>query len=377
MLGTGGALAVSNTAGYPASLTKRTGNLNVGGNNSLIELTDGAGNNPGDDAFGSYDPRGSSATTHINLKNTTSKTVSLSLSQDNSNVSLSSSSFDLSAGNDKDIELSHSQSSDQNLTLTVAATETNQTVSYDQSLDIPVTPSSAIARWTLEPSDRNSGSIVDAWASGYDGAAKTHPGGGDTYSDLEDTTLADSSSGNPNYATGGSTSFSGTQHVAIQDSSLLSELNNTATETVSAWMRASNSSNGNPSIVTNGYASNDIGLSLFYEMGSGNNLKLGRYTNSNNNWDYVDTNNVFSDVQDSWTHFCVTHDEGSGNATIYINGTEVENGDLNSSQYERYLAINSRWDSEDSFTGEFQDVRYYDTVLSDSEVTNLYNTGHI
>jgi len=341
---------------------------------SDFSITDGMGNTISSTSFGSYDPRASTSKAFVTVANNSPYSVSVTSSNGDVTVQDSNGTTapSIPSNSSAELELSHSQSTDQTTTLEISsATDT-----YTEQLDVPAQPSSAIARWTLAPGDRNNGSIADTWSGGYDGASKVHIDG-DAYSDLQDTTLTDSTSGNPNYVTDGSTTFGDSEHVAIQNSSLLSELNSTDTETVSLWMRASDTTGGNPALVSSGYTGDsiDIGLSPYYRMGDNGNLRASRFDNGN--WVYVDSSSSFDSAKNSWTHICITHDGSSGDATIYVNGTEVASGSLPNTNYNEYLTINNRWDAGDNYIGEFQDVRYYDTVLNSTEVTNLYNTGHI
>jgi hypothetical protein len=81
-----------------------------------------------------------------------------------------------------------------------------------------------------------------------------------------------------------------------------------------------------------------------------------------------------------WYFACVTYDVGTGTATIYLNGNSIGSGTVNA---ENATALTGVLGDEVQnqqnggtlfpFSGEMDDVRIYNRVLSPSEVSALYN----
>lgn len=99
------------------------------------------------------------------------------------------------------------------------------------------------------------------------------------------------------------------------------------------------------------------------------------------------TNNVWTALINSWAHVVVTYDAGllSNDPLIYINGTSVAitktatpDGDNDDSA--NNLVIGSLYDSsiqvyQNSFQGKILDFRIYNRILTQAEITTLYNSG--
>jgi hypothetical protein len=94
----------------------------------------------------------------------------------------------------------------------------------------------------------------------------------------------------------------------------------------------------------------------------------------------------FEDFQENeWNHYVITFDvEGTNvGSQLYINGVSAGSlqtksdgyGDINMNFY---LGTRGKGDGtahEDSFYGEIDEFRVYNKVLSESEITQLYNIG--
>jgi hypothetical protein len=86
---------------------------------------------------------------------------------------------------------------------------------------------------------------------------------------------------------------------------------------------------------------------------------------------------------DTWTHLAVTHDQpvAANVPTLYINGvsSSVAFSSLGTGNprgnFDMFAIGGSRAGAANNFIGLIDDVAYFDKVLSDSEVTELYNSG--
>ena len=86
----------------------------------------------------------------------------------------------------------------------------------------------------------------------------------------------------------------------------------------------------------------------------------------------------------TWQHICVTYDRSSASndPVMYINGTPVSiteystpSGSYNSEAANSLYIGNWDTSSTGSFDGILDDVRIYNRILSQTEITNLYNIG--
>ena len=109
-------------------------------------------------------------------------------------------------------------------------------------------------------------------------------------------------------------------------------------------------------------------------MGVGSNATKAEYNSKNIAVLGVGGNNIYTGntipMYDEWIHFCITYDNNgsSSSGKIYINGvreTTYSNTNLSISQY-----VIGYGTSQAGFY--LNDVRVYDKILSDSEVSSLY-----
>jgi len=77
-----------------------------------------------------------------------------------------------------------------------------------------------------------------------------------------------------------------------------------------------------------------------------------------------------------WHHFAFLKDEPAGIMSIYFDGLPVESktGVCQTLQYvgNRWFKIGARWDMSDGINGKMDDLRFYDRVLSDTEIAQLF-----
>jgi len=209
-----------------------------------------------------------------------------------------------------------------------------------------VIPDSGVARWTFDDADTNSGTAVDVW-NGNDatinGAAAGVSGANQTYitneaysfdgsNDRVDTPVADTFS-----------TFSWAYWVKY-DTSGASEEDDFST-------RQSTSGAG---------IRQRTGNISFYASGSGG---------------FQAVKSSFSVNSGVWYH--VVGVLSSSQLLLYVNG-----GLEGSTPFSGYtnggnVTLGDRSDGGDHLTGDMDDPRIYDKALTDTEVSNLYNTGFI
>ena len=74
---------------------------------------------------------------------------------------------------------------------------------------------------------------------------------------------------------------------------------------------------------------------------------------------------------DTWFHLVITRDS-SDNFRLYLNGTESSTGAINETSELTLYNIGGR-DSQDYWDGEIDDVQYYTSTLTQSQITAIYN----
>jgi hypothetical protein len=140
------------------------------------------------------------------------------------------------------------------------------------------------------------------------------------------------------------------------------------TKSISMWVK----STGSSSIGFGGMdgSSSNNGLFAFDESAGDLSYipKFGGYHNG-------DASNV---VTNAWNHFVVTDTNVNGNVKMYINGSEVTVTKINSTAYtnntDMQIGRQMRNNGSAFFqTGTIDQIRIFNTALSASNVTNLYN----
>ena len=83
----------------------------------------------------------------------------------------------------------------------------------------------------------------------------------------------------------------------------------------------------------------------------------------------------------AWVHFVLTYDASAGACRIYANSvlaadtTNPNNpANVNAANSQNF-SIGARYDGASGFSGELDDVRIYNRVLSAAEITRLYQLG--
>ncbi len=90
---------------------------------------------------------------------------------------------------------------------------------------------------------------------------------------------------------------------------------------------------------------------------------------------YVNTPYEVNIPTDSWTHLAVTIKSGS--QKIYVNGVllDEENYPGSVTYYDQKVIIGSSDVGDNSFLGNIRDLAFYDRVVTDAEVWDLYQDG--
>jgi len=188
--------------------------------------------------------------------------------------------------------------------------------------------------------------------------------------------------------------FSSTHSFNFDGSNDYLELNGTLESvfqgafTVSAWIKPDD---GNPSGINALFGSDSIGDQDRFRVMLKTDGKIGLlYKSNNNNAGTIDadtTSAVFSDGATDWTHIAVTLSQSGGTVTgtIYINGSSVA-GTFSGSQTMADFATTTNFaigganragSLTQHFDGLIDEVAIWDTALSSSDITSVYNNGKI
>ena len=335
LLGSGSALAVSGTGGYTSLITTRSASLSIG---ESITITDRRRNNIGASNFGNFNPLDSAGTTYLSVTNNSNSSATVTAS--NSSVTVTDTNGttnpSVSGGGTLDIEVSHSAGSDQ--TSTLEFTDGNQTVSTPSSVAIPVAPSNAVARYSL------AGNTNDVWGSN------------------------NGSSPSSSYVTGANQTYDTGDAISL-DSDVLDLVDSVSSgQTYTAWVKPASDETR---------FTFDIGWHYNVDKGYGVRFYPGktRIYPGNSGTGYDPTISF-----GAWNHVAMV-DDGSS-ITLYIDGQKeltVSQTPANGYENTGFLINTEEKQGEiyDTQTGDVDDVRVYDTALTDDEVADLYNTGHI
>jgi len=335
LLGSGSALAVSGTGGYTSLITTRSASLSIG---ESITITDRRRNNIGASNFGNFNPLDSAGTTYLSVTNNSNSSATVTAS--NSSVTVTDTNGttnpSVSGGGTLDIEVSHSAGSDQ--TSTLEFTDGNQTVSTPSSVAIPVAPSNAVARYSL------AGNTNDVWGSN------------------------NGSSPSSSYVTGANQTYDTGDAISL-DGQVLDLVDSVSSgQTYTAWVKPASDET---------HFTFDIGWHYNVDKGYGVRFYPGktRIYPGNSGTGYDPTISF-----GAWNHVAMV-DDGSS-ITLYIDGQKeltVSQTPANGYENTGFLINTEEKQGEiyDTQTGDVDDVRVYDTALTDDEVADLYNTGHI
>jgi len=135
--------------------------------------------------------------------------------------------------------------------------------------------------------------------------------------------------------------------------------------TISIWIKSSLSRADNWIFnYGSGAANNSCGLGQF-TAGGKTDLRFFGYSNDLSFYDPI--------IPSSWTHYVVTY-SSAGMATIYVNGVmKISETKAGWNTLNTVFRLGKDVFGADKFTGTVDDLKIYDSVLSASEVTDLYN----
>jgi len=222
-------------------------------------------------------------------------------------------------------------------------------------------PDSGVSRWTFDNADTGNGTLIDQWGGNngtVNGPSVGVTGANQTYSTAEAYEWNNS----------------GDEVVVSDDASLQPGTSNFS---VALWFKTPGRSGDRNIMAIKRRAGTDprIGWSLATLNGSARFL----VEDSNNNNNSAKSSTSVND--DVWHHAVAVRDGGT--IRIYLDGSEANStsGTTNDLSTTRNLYIGQTDTSDSSypdvFTGQIDDMRYYSKALTATEVSNLYNTGHV
>lgn len=153
-------------------------------------------------------------------------------------------------------------------------------------------------------------------------------------------------------------------------------LDNPSAVTISAWIKPDNGNNG-------GIVSKSGGASsgLYFDVFSSSQIEFNAQYSVTNLSNIYNTSNLVG----VWTHVVITWDgsTSASNALLYVNGVpnpataSTQNGvGTRADDSGADFVIGTRSDGGNpKFQGQIDEVRYYNRVLSASEIKTLYNAG--
>jgi len=223
------------------------------------------------------------------------------------------------------------------------------------SAAIPI-PASGVARWTFDNADTNSGTAIDSFDNNngtINGATTGVSGANQTHS----TNEAYSFDGSDDSMT-----VSHNSNLSLKDFSLACWVN---PDTIGL----------NDSLIGKRVGGGDS--NYIFRLKSNGEIGLGYHdTGGSFNGDVLSTGTISTGV---WSHIIVTHDDSTGQIDFYINGSASGTSSLSNSPKNGSapLTIGAGGRGGNHFAGDMDDVRIYNKPLSDTEASNLYNSGRI
>jgi hypothetical protein len=193
--------------------------------------------------------------------------------------------------------------------------------------------------------------IVGYWP--FNGNANDESGNGNNGT-VNGATLSADRFGNTNK----SYSFGPNKYVEVLNSS---SINLTNSISISIWVKAQPST----TIIRKGFQYG-IDLDIFNSSGNTNGLYPHSYQPT-----LLSPNPV---IQDNWTHIVTTN--GNNVQKMYINGVLVKTTNITSTYtlYPNNLTIGS-WYLNETYNGMLDDIGLWNRVLTQQEITNLYNAN--
>lgn len=222
-------------------------------------------------------------------------------------------------------------------------------------------PDSGLSRWTLDNTDVSESTATDIWG-GYNATingAKTNAEGA-----------------NKNYTTNEAFLFDGTDYVRVDN---ITTYNALKSLTLSLWANFDSLGSSSETVVAKSddrNATDDFGI---------------RYTGSSNLEYFVatdghDFNEINVDISQinsgEWHHYALTWSKSSAEIKAFIDGERVaRKGTLSevTDTSDSYIEFGIR-DVENGshpFSGKLDDIRIHSKKLTETEVSDLYNTGSI
>lgn len=251
-------------------------------------------------------------------------------------------------------ELSWGGSNGSNAETWSNAIESSTGVAISDDGDVRVgidVPDSGVSRWTFNNTDTNSSTAIDVWGP-------------------NDATIDDVTTGvqgaNQTYITNEAYSFDRTNDFIDipNDFGVF-----TGDYSIAFWVSPDAIDSTSQRILD---LRGEIAISIDISTHNG-----GVYLNEYNN----DTshNIAVGGTTSQWQHIVFVRDASTGR-TAYLNGDSKKSDGYTGGGEQQFLStsrIGAKGTGGKYFGGDLDDIRFYDKALSDSSVSNLYNTGSI
>jgi hypothetical protein len=228
------------------------------------------------------------------------------------------------------------------------ASKTDVTVENGSFQLASAIPDSGVVRYTFDKADTNVSTAIDMW-NGNDGT-------------INGATTGISGS-NQTYTTNEAYDFDGI------DDNVDTSISDIATATLTAWVNLDSADSNNREIIST--RNSDSGGGLRY--GDSNDNRWALYTRNGGSWTAV-AGSIAS--TNTWVHLAGVIDDNN-QLILYENGSKVASAGIGSRNLGNQYRVGERPDGSDIFDGSIDDVRIYDKALSETEISNLYNTGEI
>ena len=151
---------------------------------------------------------------------------------------------------------------------------------------------------------------------------------------------------------------------------------------ISVWIKASDSASGTNPIVTKGsYNADGASFHLNYNPGSNSGRLSFSVERDSNHLSgdgegmYAYYNSVGSDIDGKWAHILVSYSNTNDALALYINGS-AETINSTSGTFIDIPNSSSTFQIGNGFLGNISDVAIYNTDLSASLATTIYNNGN-
>jgi hypothetical protein len=225
----------------------------------------------------------------------------------------------------------------------------------------PDRPPSGLSRWTFDDADTSSGTAIDVWGS-------------------NDASISGATTGvsgaNQTYTTNEAYSFDGTDdNVTPSDETVLDGLSEVS---ISVWFKTDTHDGNNRRMLSHISGSTFSDSTLLSYEGSSTRYQFdvingGNFGNDRLRFPEADV------TPGSWYHLVGVFDGPNDDMRFYLDATQKDSDSSIASSLPSPggLAIGALDDNSDNYDGDLDDIRLYDKALTDTEVSNLYNTGSI